>query len=1230
MHTSILRFDYRRFDLDAFDFGTRYHINLRLVLAACLIALAASPWPAFGQSGPTGEGGSSSYLYSWMPSPSSNPAPVEYGYVEQADGHLHLEIPIGEPRHNRIGDGTKQVRLVYDSNFWSPAIPGGMNYYWFPGTSWHLLPELPYWDAYSPDGKGDEYIGVTDADGGSHRFTCRPGCYSVEGQGYWVGDAGVYDPSGALIVNESDNSIWDSRVVDSNGNYFQLAGGTLPSIYGEATGTEYFDTSNIPFFYYYTSPFLGQEFTDPGPYQDYYYYAPNMNSSGSNAEYLVHEVQIQLSTAFNEQRVWVGECPTTSGQGDTSCLAQVLSQIVLPDNTSFTFKYDCDSTIAVQQTYCSSPGGQPAYYGGLTQMTTPVGGVYTYSYAPFFDAYQDASLGLISRSNGQGTWRYSQSAVGPTCGPTDVGCELSVTTVEPNGRTTVVTSAIYTSTVSPYPISELVTDGSGHNLFLTQTQWDTSHGDGQIHYGAKWVHKQWETITEWDSTGAVQTKKTAYTYDSPQTGNVTVLQEWGYYPGTSPSFPSIADRTTYTSYYTPTSSPIMDSSMIESAGGTNVIDKPTSITVCNNVGSDSACLGGGTRVSQKLITYDQYGSSGPTSVTGVANHDDQAYGNTQLVRGNPTSISQWVSNGQYVPQYMTYDTTGQVTSSTDGNGYLTQYNYSDNYYVDNATSSPAAYTPPLPAPTHAHATTITLPTVNGQSFTKKTGYYYGNQKPAYTTDVNSKSTYYHYSDPLDRVTQVVYPLGWALTQYTAPTQIDVYRSLSSPTPSSACAGTGCLHTSTMLDGLGRVIHTVRPDGSTVDTTYNSMGLVASVSNPHVTAVNPSDGITSYIYDILDRLCMQSNPGNTPTPTTCTTKGSSALEYSYIVNGGYKTDENGNTWEYLYDPLARLASVIEPNGALTQYTYDALGDLLNASQSSTRLRTFTYDGLSRLVTSSNPESGTVCYGTLSGSNCTSGYDGNSNLIAKTDARGVVVRYTYDTWNRVTSKSYSDGITPGSCYQYDASGITNAISRLANAWTQPNGTTCTGSQQTGFAPVAGQYLTRRAILAYDLMGRITSEQQSTPASLAAGTIYAPQYQYDLAGNLIASTDGKTTVPSAAVSWPSSCANGVSPQQTWSTLSFVNCYDAYGRLQSVTSNWNDMSTGGTRTHPANLFSNPSYSPPGGLTGANYGNGALSLTRSYNNRLRTTGELDQGLTASPGTAGSAVVTVTGAERSQ
>jgi len=145
-------------------------------------------------------------------------------------------------------------------------------------------------------------------------------------------------------------------------------------------------------------------------------------------------------------------------------------------------------------------------------------------------------------------------------------------------------------------------------------------------------------------------------------------------------------------------------------------------------------------------------------------------------------------------------------------------------------------------------------------------------------------------------------------------------------------------------------------------------------------------------------------------------------------------------------------------------------------------------------------------------------------------------------------------------YDSSPVVNGIGRLSNAWTQSAsvGTCSTTPPTTGFWAM-------RSITAYDSMGRITNEQQYTPANQASGTPYAPVYTYDLAGNLLTST------------------SGVGP-------TYTNTYYGAG---SITSQ---------------------YTAFGGLANAAFGNG-LTLNRAYDNLLRTTCEIDTGTTVTSAT---------------
>jgi len=301
------------------------------------------------------------------------------------------------------------------------------------------------------------------------------------------------------------------------------------------------------------------------------------------------------------------------------------------------------------------------------------------------------------------------------------------------------------------------------------------------------------------------------------------------------------------------------------------------------------------------------------------------------------------------------------------------------------------------------------------------------------------------------------------------------------------------------------------------------------------------------------------------------------------------DENGNDWQNASDALGHLRAVVEPMALETDYTYDAFGNLWNVSQKgissdTARTRSFQYTGLSQLAQSYNPETGTVCYGTWSSSTCTQGYDADGNLVSKTDARGVVTSYGYDQLNRILSKTYTNA-PPGtlsSCYLYDTAG--NGIGRLGAEWTQ--GGSCSSTP-------SAKYQSMRTYGTYDAMGRAVAEQQcvagyctsaavpSQPTanctSLSGGS--GLQYCYDLAGNLLAYTNGLT----------SAAAGNYSQAAT----AFSQTFDAAGRLATVGSSWNDTA------HPATLFSNSTYAPNNALSNWLLG-ASLWTARQYDNRLR------------------------------
>jgi RHS repeat-associated protein len=195
-----------------------------------------------------------------------------------------------------------------------------------------------------------------------------------------------------------------------------------------------------------------------------------------------------------------------------------------------------------------------------------------------------------------------------------------------------------------------------------------------------------------------------------------------------------------------------------------------------------------------------------------------------------------------------------------------------------------------------------------------------------------------------------------------------------------------------------------------------------------------------------------------------------------------------------------------------------------------------------------------------------YDGNGNLTTRTrpapnqpnPGATVTTNYTYDSLNRVTRQTYSDGVTPEVDSVYDqavapmspSAPLANTNGRLAYAFS-PNST--------------------MDIYSYDAMGRTLNVWQCITAPCT--TAWNAQQTYDLAGDL-------TSVA----------------YNTGATLTYQ--YDGAPQLIEITSS-------GLSTLTSPLFGPPpsgqqyEYGPVG-LLNATLGTspGALAEARTYNNR--------------------------------
>ncbi len=345
------------------------------------------------------------------------------------------------------------------------------------------------------------------------------------------------------------------------------------------------------------------------------------------------------------------------------------------------------------------------------------------------------------------------------------------------------------------------------------------------------------------------------------------------------------------------------------------------------------------------------------------------------------------------------------------------------------------------------------------------------------------------------------------------------------------------------------------------TTYDSLGRVANVYNP--TRCNPPTtncggeptwGKITYGYDALSR------------PTSVTDQDNNVVNASYTNNVATVTDETGKKRSLQSDGLGRMSQVTEDPGGLgyvTAYGYDPLGNLTSVVQNGSRNRSYAYDFLSRLTSSTTPEAGTFCYGTVSGGSCQkNGYDANGNLATTTDARGIVTTYTHDALHRVTQKSYSDGTVPA-LFGYDQTSVTVGTDTFSIANSK-------GRLSWSWSGTSSQPIVMKAY-SYDSMSRVAFMKEGTPVS--GNSDYQLSFAYDLAGN-----PTSITYPSGrVVTQQYTAANG---------LNLVNFASFAGTSVGY-----------------NYLTGASYAPNGAPTSISVGDG-LTETLTYNSRLQPSNE--------------------------
>lgn len=1047
---------------------------------------------------------------------------------------------------NSVGVGAQWLIAVEPSNCY-----GGINcdsdidFGWFEAVDAVGGTHQLYEDAENPgtyravDGTDYMYTGgkLYSGDG-----TVTTGTSSINSSGYSASSVRT-DPSGNSIAY---SSYWpssgtvnpfsgepyiSSSITDTAGRVFNFPPPQNPTL----------DISSCPILNLPNQPTIGSEvWSVPGP-------------NGQNTNYLVCFTQFYINTNFLD----FGGGSTGGDWGtateEQSIASPTIQSIVLPNKTYWAYVYD-----ATDSSYSSFA------YGSLTKVIFPTGGSISYKYQALAAGEgvegSNLSCGLLpviqrTFDSGDGhphTWNYTY---GLLQGFNSQNLLTSTTTLmsDPNdiANDTLVTfsslsSPDYVEMCGFVETDRKVYQGShatGSLLEETSTQYQWTPGPYSNLYT---IYDRMAILptSKSISRNGLPVETIQYTYDS---GFSAVLDEC------TPSAPWSGPCGPYGVPATVSRGRLLGTIITDGSTGTVIRDDQKQYVWQNS----SAYYGAN---FLNLLSTDSLYDSNQDLVAQTNYRYDEANGSPQGVYGHLTSVNKWLNTTTSpVKTSFVYNSSGMVTDSYDAN-----------------------YNAGLTSGGHAHYTydaTGIFPSQTqnigvGQQLTDDYVYDANTGKVLSHADPNNNTTLYQY-DLMNRLTSVAFPdKGFEGYTYNDSTTAPSYTRKVQLSPSSTLTDTE------KVDGFGRVIESQRADplGTVyVDTTYDGLGHVASVTNQYRNPSAPGDppsGLTSFSYDALDRKLLQCQPDN-GNNIPCIA-GNSYLQWVYNGDSVTSYDEQRNASIQTIDALGRLASVAEAGGEQTSYSYDGLGNLTSVVQygvgvsDTPRARSFQYDSLSRLLSASNPELGTIQYS----------YDPDSNLQQKTDARGVITHYQYDGLNRLISKTLTNAPAGSlsSCYQYDATPF-NGVGRLFASWTQAG--ECAGS-----LPATGT-LTSRKILSYDAMGRLKKEQQCTPGNCNVTTSnpYSLYYDYDLAGNLTHANDGIG-------------------QASW-----FQQYDTAGRLTGVSAN----TVWPTTFYPSQLFSAQSYSPAGGLqnwTMGVSGSGIPALTgvKQYDNRIRPTTEMVTG----------------------
>jgi RHS repeat-associated protein len=816
-----------------------------------------------------------------------------------------------------------------------------------------------YRNWYFADGSGGQHLFTAEADSAGCIITTYPVIRTaIDGSGYTLvltgGTGSVTWKVYDVAGNVQDISSPSTMATDPNGNKITNISGVLTDSLGFTALT-----------------YNNQIGTNP----DIYIYN---DEAGQPQSYQVTQVAGTWQTAFG--------CPLTS---DTSATPIVHpTTITIPDATQMSIGYELTgSTHGTNVT------------GRISSLTLPTGGQITYAYSGGTNGINcsDGTPATLTRTTPDGVWSYVHTP------PTGTNITSTTTVHDPSGNTTTYTFLNFNAfeTQRTTSLETVITCYNGFSITNPAACVNPPPANGAF--------TQPSQRNVFTTIGGVTTQSADF-YDAY--GQQTEHDDYGF----APAYTLI--RKLVTVY-------ALNGSGACSNIGAFIHNHPCSVTVSDGNGV----------VAQTLNTYDSLGNlltqrrliSGTTYVTESFTYDPTGSLKTkQDAKGTVTTYVNNACNGHLPTSVTTAGVTssevwdcngGVVTSTTDPNGQLTSYDFSDPLWRQTRVSFPnngqisAVYNLTAAPPNIQMSQTV-----DSAGHSKMTQINLDSQGRPVQVSLTS--------DP-DGVT-------YNVTAYDSMGRISkVYNPTRCVTPTTNCGESTWGMATFNYDVLNRVISTSSADGGLSTYAY---------ANNCVTITDPASKASKQCFDAIGRVAQVFEDPLGLNYETDLTYNVFGKVTTINQKGGSTASTNWRTRTFLYDGLARLTSATNTESGTVSYVYDANGNLQsktspapNQTGSSTITVTYCYDALNRLTAKGYGAAAQTCTaGSLPSPIVTYSYDqgpSGSNAIGRrtgmTDPAGSAA-WTYDPVGLPTVYTrINNGVSKSTVYTYNPDGSIASI-------------------------------------------------------------------------------------------------------------------------------------------------------------------------------------------------------------